>query len=238
MLGPAVLAGAVAGVAASFARPARFAAVGVPIATGVLLGVAFAALGAAEVSLLARYLLVPGALLAVLFAVPLCGWRDLGPSRTRTAWMLGAAALALAAVALAPRQIDNSADQLRAQRVVGTVVDDLYALIDGPAARAADARCGPLAVTHRVARPFVALRLERPVGEIAVVVGGRRAPGAVVAPASASSQRFLSRGADASAPPSAAPGARRLAGNASWELRSGGCRTARRIASVPGADAR
>ena len=224
MLGPAVLAGAVAGVAASFARPARFAAVRVPIATGVLLGVAFAALGAAEVSLLARYLLVPGALLAVLFAVALLGWRDLGASRGRTAWMLGAAALALGAVALVPHQISMSDDQLRAQRVDGRVVDDLLALVDEPAARAAAARCGPLAVTHHVTRPYVALQLGRPVGDIALADAGRALPAAVVAPASADSASFLSRGADTSEPPSAPPATRRLAGNASWELWSVGCR--------------
>ena len=66
MLGPAVLAGAAAGAACALLRRRGLAALRVPIATGVLLGIAFAALGAADASLLARYLLVPGALRAVL----------------------------------------------------------------------------------------------------------------------------------------------------------------------------
>ena len=219
MLGVAVLAGALAGVAAELLLPRSRVAIRVPLAAGVLMGLAFAALGAAELSLLSRYLLVPAALLCVFFGLALCGWRDLAASRARTAWIAGAAVLALAAVALAPRQIDRASDQLAGQAADDTVVEALYDLVDEPATRAATARCGPPGVSHRVARPFVALEAGVPAGEI-VVLGLERGPvDAVVTPIAPRSLAFVSRAADAPETPPRLAGSRRLTANGMWELR-------------------
>jgi hypothetical protein len=166
---------AVGGAAAALAalRLAR-ARARVPVATGLLGGAAFLALGLGDQPLLARYLFVPGAMLALPFAAAATAWwvpglRAAGPGTApgggaggplgpRAALAVTAvfAVAALASVPATVRDVDDWRDFSEARhRADG----ELPELLDSAAARRTLDRCVPATVDYFQTRPLVAYLL-------------------------------------------------------------------------------
>lgn len=109
----------------------------------------FVAIGIAGASVIERYLAVPALALMVFAAVAIAGWTMLVPSRTRTAWMIGAAAIVILGVVftatrLNPTRFDNEL------RFRGQAHDDLSEVLSDPKVKAG-LRCGPLTVpNHKI----------------------------------------------------------------------------------------
>ncbi|MGE4427976.1 MAG: hypothetical protein AB7G37_16120 [Solirubrobacteraceae bacterium] len=126
---------------------------------------AFAALGTVGLPLLTRYLVFPAALVVLLAAAGLLGWRRLPAGHTwRRRWQVGAAVCLLVLVAFAPAQADRL-DRLQAALALqNRVVDDLRTTVgDVVAAARADGRCtGVIALPNHRAIPQLTLWLGRP----------------------------------------------------------------------------
>jgi len=152
LLRPAELAGGAAGlVLALRARRGRLLFAAAPVALGVA---GFVALGLAGLPLNARYLLLPAAFLLVLAAHAALGWVAQPPGPARRVWLAGAAALAILAVAVVPREVSKSQDFRADLRAQGVVERDLERLLHG--APPALERCPSLAVADRTMLPLVA----------------------------------------------------------------------------------
>lgn len=117
-----------------------------PVALAVLGVLAFLILGLGDQPLLARYLFLPAAMLALFFAAGLAG-----------RWSVAAAvALAIAAVISVPstvRDVDEQVDVAAHRHDADGSLDDVL--------DRAPERCGPVAVTYFQTRPLVAYLLGR-----------------------------------------------------------------------------
>lgn len=231
--GPVILAGA-AGAALLAGGPPRWAmrtppsrtTAGIVLVSLVLACAAFAVIGAGELSLLERYVFLPGSLLVVLAALAMTGWTRAASRRVAIGW--GAAALVLAASAAhsMPDRLNSTRDSVRKLRVETTVQDDLRRLVDAPASRAAVRRCGALTVTSYRTRPYAAnglgvaperVRLATSPAEL-----GSRA--AILAPASVRARDILELLGRSGGPlPPAPPGAVQAARSPDWRVLTLGC---------------
>jgi hypothetical protein len=142
-----VLAAAGAGLALGLAiSPRRMLMPFLLLAAG--LGT-FVAIGIAGASVIERYLAVPALALMVFAAVAIAGWTMLVSSRTRTAWMIGAAAIAIFGVVFTATRLNLSRfdNELRFR---GQAHDDLSEVLSDPKVKAG-LRCGPLTVpNHKI----------------------------------------------------------------------------------------
>lgn len=203
VLGAAVAVGgaAVALLALRFARTrAR-----VPLALGALGGVAFLVLGLGDQPLLARYLFVPGTMLALLFAAGATAWwiRGLpGPRAARAAITVVFALAALATIPSTVRDVDEWVDVSAARHDAD---GDLVELVDEPAAARSLDTCRPAVVSYFQTRPLLAYLL------------GDRRPNAIETTRPERPERgtlVIERAAAARVP----PGARPVAENESWRV--------------------
>jgi|GEM_PF-198391 len=125
---------------------------------------AFAALGTVGLPLLTRYLVFPAALVVLLAAAGLLGWRRLPDGHAwRRRWQVAAVVCLLVLVALGPRQADRL-DRLQAALALQErVIDDLRTTVgDVVTPAAGDARCsGVIALPNHRAIPQVTLWLGR-----------------------------------------------------------------------------
>ena len=187
----------------------------------VLLGLGlagFLVLGAADLPLLIRYLLLPAELLA-LFAVGLAlGWTALERGhRLRPWWMAAGAAASVALLASAPGQAERLANlrDITAPRIAAH--EDLRRLAEAPDVRDAAARCAPLYVPDARARPLLAAWLERPPAALPSLRADSRG-GLVLAYATQGAEQAFRLGDPALEPGRLPPGAEPLARNGSWLL--------------------
>jgi hypothetical protein len=153
-----LLIGAVAGlVLALWLVPRR---VVIPLALLVVGLGTFALIGAAGLSVIDRYLLLPALMVLVFCAVALAGWTMLEPGGLiRRAWALGALALTVYGVLAAATTI--SVQSLRTE--LGFRGDShvaLAAILAKPAVRAG-LRCGPLSLPNRKLVPDARWILQR-----------------------------------------------------------------------------
>ncbi len=153
-----LLLGALAGLAlALWLVPRR---VVVPLALLVVGLATFGLIGAAGLSVIDRYLLLPALMVLVFCAVALAGWTMLEPrGLIRRAWALGALALTVYGVLAAATTI--SLQQLRTE--LGFRGDShvaLAAILANPAVRAG-LRCGPLSLPNRKLVPDARWILQR-----------------------------------------------------------------------------
>ena len=136
-----------------------------PIALGLLGGLAFLVLGLGDQPLLARYLFIPAAMLALLFAAGIA-----------SRWSLPVTVvLALAAAVSIPptvRDVDAQVD-------VAAHRHDADGSLDAVLDRAPE-RCDPLAVTYFQTRPLVAYLLDRRPNEIDTTRAERAQRGTLV----------------------------------------------------------
>ena len=102
----------------------------------------FVALAIAGASVIERYLAVPALALMIFAAVAIGGWTMLVPSRVRTAWMIGAAAIVVFGVVFTATRLnlDRFDNELRFR---GQAHRDLSEVLSDPKVKAG-LRCGPL----------------------------------------------------------------------------------------------
>ena len=221
ILGIPILTAAVVGLVGSVLWLRRRAMV--PL---LLLGanaITFLLLALAGLPLVARYLFTACAMLALFAAAGVAGWTTLPPGAGRRSWAAAGIACGLLLLASLP----SALRELRIERVElaekDTVIDDLRALADVPAASVALRRCDRLYVPTSRYFPIVrhasgaeyraiaSAQLERP-----------SASGALVLPVTASAARVLAYRPDPRRFAAAAPASyRRLGGNRSF---AGRCR--------------
>jgi hypothetical protein len=149
-----VLLGAALGAGLLWWR--RRAALALPAAALVLALAAFALLGAAGLPIITRYGFLAGALLILLCAATLTGWRAEHDPRARRWWIAGAVLTGLVLLALAPQQA-RRIDRL--QRAIATqdrIQADVFAL------EAPLGRCLPIGVPNHRGVPVVALAADLP----------------------------------------------------------------------------
>ena len=151
-----------------------------PVAIGALGGVAFLVLGLGDQPLLARYLFLPGAMLALLFAAGVTAWWVPGAPRTRVTLALTAAfaAAALASVPSTVRDVDEWVDRSEARHDAD---GSLASLLGRPAAGAALGRCKPPTVTYFQTRPLLAYLIHARPNQIETARPERAEGGTVVA---------------------------------------------------------
>lgn len=197
----------------------------VPLAVATVNGIAYVAFAIAGLSLLTRYLFLAAAMLSVLAAVAIAGWRRLPAAHPwRGRWRAAGAVLLLAVVAFAPQQAGRLSD-LRADIAErDRVRDDLRALVTGDeAARAALERCGTLFLPNHRNVPELAYWLDR--RPTAIVSAIREAPtrdGAFLAPTPRAAPFSILDPRDATLPADEVPAGYRLAAaNRSWRLFTG-----------------
>jgi hypothetical protein len=176
VLGWPVLIGGAAGVALLLRRDRRRGTL--VLAVLGLGAAAFIAIALADLALLARYLFVPAAVLAVCCAGALAGWRG-ERGRPRVAWAIGAAALALAlGVGLVGRDHDRlSALTHRADRLA-TEDRDLKALARAPQFES----CDELQVHYYRLLPLLAYFTDRRPGDLSLGPVTQARFGLLVAP--------------------------------------------------------
>jgi hypothetical protein len=180
----------------------------------------FVALGIAELPLLARYLLIPAAMLALFSSVAAFGWLNLPRGASpRTPWT--AASLLLLTVLLVSgnedrKRIDVVRDGTAARRDAEL---DLRRLATSPAAVSWYRRCPqPIRVPNHGVVPLLAYWLEK---EPEVFATGSRAPerGVLLAPVREETADLFVLEASERGPASTAPeGFRRVTFNRSWSL--------------------
>jgi hypothetical protein len=192
-------------VAAVLALRWRRRQAALPVAVGVLGGLGFLVLGLAQLPLLARYLAVPGTMLALFFAAGATAWwiPDVRVAHRRAAAVLTVAfavvfvVAAITNVARVRSRVDEAADRHALDAA-------LPGLVESRAGARALRACVPLQVDYFQTRPLLAFLLDRRVVESIGVVDPPQARSGVL---------LLPRRGARGAPP---PGFRPIAGNGHW----------------------
>src|SRR5919109_533354 len=155
----------------------------VPIALALLGGLAFIALGFADLPLIGRYLLLPAAMLAIFFAYSVFGWRDREPNRERRLWSIGAVVLAVLFIAFLPanlRGLDGMRDGVELR---GRIQEDLRSLAQSSGTASLMKRCMPIYVPNHRPVPILAYYLNRRPDQIVSAQLEQPRHGVFVAPA-------------------------------------------------------
>lgn len=148
-----------------------------PLVVAVLNGVAYVAFAVAGLSLLTRYLFLAAAMLSVLAALAVFGWRALpGGHEARVRWRAAGAVLLVALAVFFPVQAGRLGDLRDDIADRDRVRDDLHALVQSESAEAALRRCGTVFVPNHRPVPDLAYWLDRRPAEIVSAL--RRRPAA------------------------------------------------------------
>ncbi len=122
----------------------------------VLLGVGgWLVLGVADLPLLWRYMVLPGAVLILFTAVLVFGWAALERGRVRTAWMVASLVPLAVLVASLPGDVEQLREEHRESAASHAAQRDLEELVTSPAGRRALGACPPVRVHDFRVRPFV-----------------------------------------------------------------------------------
>jgi hypothetical protein len=192
-------------VAAVLALRWRRRQAALPVTVGVLGGLGFLVLGLVQLPLLARYLAVPGTMLALFFAAGATAWwiPDVRAAHRRAAAVLTVAFAVLFVVAAITNvgrvrsRVDEAADR-------HTLDAALPGLVESRTGARALRACAPLQVDYFQTRPLLAFLLDRRVVESIGVVDPPQARSGVL---------LLPRRGARGAPP---PEFRPVAGNGDW----------------------
>ncbi len=138
-------------------------------------------LGAADLPLLARYMLLPGVLLELFAALLLCGWAVVRPGR-RLPWVAGAAVGALALASSLPANFARLDEEREESAASHAAQADLERLVSAPAARAVLEACPPVSVHDFRIRPFIWYWAGVPPAEVELGTVARRGAGTYVTP--------------------------------------------------------
>jgi hypothetical protein len=167
---PVLVGGALGFLAALHARRSALL-----LALGLASGVTYALYGLANVSLLNRYLLLPGVVLSVTFAYSLTGFVRASGTR-RVVWALGALLFVLYALTAVPGRWDALRGERARVRASAAAVADLRRINHVPAARAVLHGCRRLLVRDQ--RPVALLADVLPRSPQEIVDVGTTRPGA------------------------------------------------------------
>ncbi len=122
----------------------------------VLLGLGgWLVLGVADLPLLSRYMVLPGAVLTLFAAVLVFGWASLERGRVRTAWMVASLVPLAWFVASLPGDVSQLGEENRESAASHAAQRDLEQLVTSPAGRRALGACEPVRVHDFRVRPFV-----------------------------------------------------------------------------------
>lgn len=217
-----VLAGGTAGFFAALYLKRERAIV--PAALAVLGGVAFVALGIADLPLIGRYLLLPAAMLAIFFGFAALGWLE-EPQGRRRAWMIAGIALLALAAAFFPANVSGLSNMRDGIQLRGKIEDDLRSLTRDPAARPLLQSCAPVYVPNHRPVPILAWYLDKDQEEFTSALLERPRRGVYVAPAtSVVEEKFVLDPNDPARVHAEVPrGFSRVTGNESWVLYAKGC---------------
>ena len=174
-----VLLGAAGGMILSLAFLRRRVALGAA-ATALALG-AFLVLATAGLAVITRYLLLPGALLAIFAAAGLLGWLSLerdDPWRRR--WAAFAALVVVATVAFGPQQANRLRDLRERIADQERIRDQLHDVTEEPAF---DRDCSRIALPSTQGVPLLALWLDLRPSEISTLPVAPRPNGYLIEPA-------------------------------------------------------
>jgi hypothetical protein len=176
-----------------------------PVALGVLGGLGFLVLGIADLPLLARYLAVPGAMLALFFAAAMTAWwiPDVR-ERFRTAAIVLSAVFAVLFVVAAVTNVSRVRTRADDASRLHDLDASLPGLVESEAGKRALARCAPLQTDFFQTRPLLAYLLDRRRVESIGVVNPPQATRGVL---------LLPRRGARGAPP---PGFTTIGGNDKW----------------------
>jgi hypothetical protein len=209
ILGPAVLAGGVAGLVVG--AKARDRRVMVPIVLVALTAGGFAVLGLAGLPLRERYLSLPAVLLATFFAFALLGWRSHGLRPLRELWIGASALLFVGYLALLPDLVDGLRGLREFTRFSASGIEDLRDLARHPSTVSGHERCPPVHLYGRSRASHLSFYLGDPPRVVYEGTVGSPGRGVLVAPA-----KSILGAADISSIRLA--GFRRVTGNRTWDL--------------------
>jgi hypothetical protein len=187
-------------------------------------------------SLIQRYLVTPGALLAIVYGLGAFGWLRLGPAQSRQPWkIVGLIALALS-VAYIPAQVSKLHSIKNTMNREARNYSDLKLVGNSPAVRAKFEQCGSrISTIGHKAMPDLRYWLDGPPKSIDLVEGSKTKVGPLMLKPRATKEMW---GFDRQhfakvAPP---PGYTRVYENHSWAVyASSGC-SGGRLAAPPGGD--
>jgi hypothetical protein len=218
-----VLVGGTAGFVAALHLERRRAFV--PATLAVLGGIAFVALGIADLPLIGRYLLLPAAMLAIFFAFAALGWLDFAPEGFRRRWMIVGAVLLAAFLAFAPANVSGLSNMRDGIQLRGKIEDDLRSLTRDPAAAPLFERCAPVYVPNHRPVPILAWYLDKDQEMFTSALLERPRRGLYVAPATGVvEEKFVLDPNDPARLRAKVPqGFTRVTGNDSWDLYAKGC---------------
>jgi hypothetical protein len=112
-------------------------------------------LGLAELPLLSRYLVLPGAVLVLFAAVLVFGWTDLERGRVREVWKVASLVPLAIFVITVPDQVHELRDDSLKSAASRAAQADLEELLASPTAARQLRRCGPVRVHDFRVRPLV-----------------------------------------------------------------------------------
>lgn len=214
ILGPTVLAAGILGVCTCLlAADRRWA---LPVSAGGLGVLVFLAIGAAQLPVLERYLLVPASALALMAGVGVAAWL-VGDGGQRTLLAAAAVSIGLLLVAAAPPTIDGITSARELTRERSRVTEALRAATSSSAFRAAASNCPVVRIPSFRARP--ALLLDRTADPRRLSVGNLAdgEPGLVLTYRTQATAIVFDLGAPSEARLQAAPaGSRIVSRNRHW----------------------
>lgn len=190
------------------------------VGAGALALLAFVVLAAAGLPILARYLLLPAAIGAILCGAGAFGWRSLprgDPRRRPWAWF-GLVTLA-ALLAFVPAQVERIDGLRDALRIQDGIQDDLRALVREPPG-ALGAGCLPAGVPNHRPVPLLALWMKVRPEDVVSLQARTIARGSYARPATPQVARdyVLDRRDRDRAIPPPPPGFNLVEGNESWQV--------------------
>jgi hypothetical protein len=189
----------------------------------------------AGLSLIQRYLVTPGALLAVVYGLAVFGWLRLGEGRARQIWgALGALALA-SSIAYLPFQVDKHTSVQHTMTREARNYGDLRLVAQDPAVKAKFGQCGSISTIGHKAVPDLRYWLNGPPHSVDQVEGAKRSVGALMVEPRATKQMWgFDREHFARVKPP--PGYARIYANHSWAVYAHpGCARGT-LAAAPGGD--
>jgi hypothetical protein len=144
--------------------------------------IAFTAVGASSLPVIARYAL-PTVLATALYAgLFLGGWSHIKNGRARRAWQIGAAACAALILSGTLQGLTHLTTERKHLNELGRLDRDLSTLVNSPAMRSQIATCQPLQTSYQIV-PLLALDLNTSTRNIVRVNTGIPIRGIVVQPA-------------------------------------------------------
>jgi hypothetical protein len=205
------------------------------VATAVALTAWIVVTSIVGLSLIQRYLVTPGALLAIVYGLGVFGWTKLRPEQYRQAWtVVGIAALVLS-VAYIPAQVNKLRSIKHTMRNEARNYSDLKLVGNSPAVRARFEQCGTISTIGHKAMPDLRYWLDGPPRSIDLVEGSKTKVGPLMLEPRPTKQMWgFDRTHFAKVGPP--PGYTRLYENHSWVVYAApGC-TGGTLAAPPGGD--